>query len=57
MIEYLSLVISLCTIAMDPVKVTGVADWLVPKSKKEEQSFLGFTNFYRRFIKGFSHFA
>jgi hypothetical protein len=57
MIEYLGLVISLGTIAMDPMKVAGVADWPIPKSKKEVQSFLGFTNFYRRFIEGFSHFA
>ena len=26
-------------------------------NRKEVQSFLGFTNFYRRFIQGFSHLA
>jgi hypothetical protein len=57
MIEYLSLIISLGTIMMDPVKVAGVTEWPVLKMKKEVQSFLGFMNFYRRFIKGFSHFA
>jgi hypothetical protein len=40
---------------MDPVKVTGVADWPTPSNKKEVQSFIGFVNFYRRFIPGFSH--
>jgi hypothetical protein len=45
MVEYLGLVILLCTIAMDLVKVAGVANWPVPKTKKEVQSFLGFTNF------------
>jgi hypothetical protein len=39
---------------MDPVKVAGIANWPTPVSKKDVQQFLGFTNFYRRFIKGFS---
>jgi hypothetical protein len=42
---------------MDPMKIAGVAGWLTPGSKKEVQSFLGFTNFYRRFIQGFSDLA
>ena len=42
---------------MDPVKVKGVTDWLVPRKVKEVQSFLGFVNFYRCFNKDFSHIA
>ena len=42
---------------MDPVKVVGVTEWPVPTSRKEVQSFLGFTNFYRCFIESFSHHA
>jgi hypothetical protein len=42
---------------MDPVKIAGVAEWLTPDSKKEVQSFLGFTNFYHCFIQGFSDLA
>src|SRR5215471_343236 len=56
-IEYLGLIISENTVEMDPVKVKGVKEWPVPGSKKEVQQFLGFVNFYRRFIPGFSHYA
>jgi hypothetical protein len=42
---------------MDPVKITRVVEWPTPGSKKEVQSFLGFTNFYHRFIKRFSDLA
>ncbi|SJL01317.1 uncharacterized protein ARMOST_04637 [Armillaria ostoyae] len=39
---------------MDPVKLAGIAEWPTPTKKKELQSFLGFTNFYRKFIKNYS---
>jgi hypothetical protein len=42
---------------MDPVKVSGVADWPTPINKKEVQSFVGFINFYRQFISDFLHHA
>jgi hypothetical protein len=56
-VEYLGLVISHNSVEMDPVKVARVAEWPIPANKKEVQSFLGFTNFYRRFISNFSHHA
>jgi len=56
-VEYLRVVISQNSIKMDPVKVAGVTEWPTPSNRKEVQSFLGFTNFYRRFIQGFSHLA
>src|SRR5258706_11315419 len=39
---------------MDPVKVQGVTDWPQPMKVKDVQSFIGFVNFYRRFIWNFS---
>ena len=56
-VEYLGVIVSHDLVKMDPVKVAGVMEWLIPTNKKEVQSFLGFTNFYRRFIEGFSHVA
>jgi hypothetical protein len=56
-IKYLGLIISEGQAEMDPVKVAGVAEWPTLKNKKEVQQFLGFINFYQRFIKDFSHHA
>ena len=56
-IEYLGVIISHNRVEMDPVKVAGVAEWPTPRNKREVSAFLGFTNFYRRFIQGFSHHA
>ncbi len=39
---------------MDPIKIAGIAEWPTPTKKWELQSFLGFTNFYRKFIKNYS---
>ncbi|SJL08820.1 uncharacterized protein ARMOST_12191 [Armillaria ostoyae] len=52
--KYLGVIISEGSIRMDPIKLAGIAEWPAPTKKKELQSFLGFANFYRRFIKGYS---
>ena len=38
-------------------KVKAVKEWKTPTKIKEVESFLEFTNFYRQFIKNFSHMA
>ena len=40
---------------MNPIKLTTICDWKPPASVKGIQSFLGFTNFYRKFIPNFFH--
>ncbi|CAM4667952.1 unnamed protein product [Leuciscus chuanchicus] len=42
---------------MDPEKVKAVVEWPIPDSRKALQRFLGFANFYRRFIRNFSQLA
>jgi len=49
-IEYLGLVISENEVSMDLVKVAGVREWPTPENKTDVQAFLGFVNFYQRFI-------
>jgi hypothetical protein len=38
----------------DPKKVSAVADWPVPKDMHQLRSFLGLTNYFRKFILGYS---
>jgi len=52
-IKYLGLVISENKVSMDPVKIMGVQEWATPENKTDVQAFLGFMNFYQRFIRDF----
>ncbi|TYK03667.1 uncharacterized protein E5676_scaffold863G00210 [Cucumis melo var. makuwa] len=42
---------------MDNAKVRAILEWKAPTKVPELRSFLGFVNYYRRFIKGFSGIA
>ena len=53
-IEYLGVIISEGQVKMDQAKVHGILNWPTPKTLKNVQAFLGFCNFYRRFIQDFS---
>ncbi|KAJ1582598.1 hypothetical protein NDA11_007334 [Ustilago hordei] len=44
-------------IEMDPEKVRTVKEWPMPESIHDIQQFLGFANFYRRFIAHFARIA
>ena len=52
-ISYLRLIISIEGIRMDLKKVEAVQKWETPTCVKDVQAFIGFANFYRRFIRAF----
>ncbi len=56
-VTFLGSVVSAEGISMDPDKVRAVIEWPVPDSRIALQRFLGFANFYRRFIRNFSQVA
>ena len=56
-VEYLGMVIEEGKMSMDPGKLKGIQDWPTPTTVKQIQGFLGFGNFYRRFIWRFSELA
>jgi len=53
-IEYLGYVLSPASLTMSDAKVKTIQEWPEPKKVKDIQSFLGFANFYRRFIFNYS---
>ena len=56
-VKYLRMIVKPGSLAMDPVKVAGIADWPVPSAVKDVLSFLGFANFYQCFIPHYSDTA
>uniref|UniRef100_A0A4W5LA02 ribonuclease H n=1 Tax=Hucho hucho TaxID=62062 RepID=A0A4W5LA02_9TELE len=56
-VPFLGYIISTEGIRVDPDRVKAVVDWPSPDSRKALQRFLGFANFYRRFIRNFSQLA
>ena len=53
-IKYLGVIISENKVQMDEKKLSGVLEWPVLTKVKQVQAFLGFVNFYRRFIENFA---
>ncbi|KAJ1598128.1 hypothetical protein NDA14_005673 [Ustilago hordei] len=56
-VEFLGYIIKPTGIEMDPEKVRTVKEWPMPESVHDIQRFLGFANFYRRFIAHFARIA
>ena len=56
-VPYLGLIVTTKGVKMDPAKIDTVINWPAPVNVRDVQSFLGFANFYRRFVLGFSKIA
>jgi hypothetical protein len=55
--KYLGFIISTDGIRVDPSKIEAIQKWQPPGTVKGVQSFLGFCNFYRRFIRNYGRVA
>jgi transposase InsO family protein len=52
--KFLGIIVGRDGICMDPDKVKTIVEWQTPSCVTDVQAFIGFGNFYRRFIKDFS---
>lgn len=53
-VKYLGHIVSERGVKTDPEKIEAIKTWPRPKTLKELRSFLGFSGYYRRFIKDYS---
>ena len=56
-LEYLSHVVSDRGIETSPKKIEAIMEWPRPKTVTQLRSFLGFCNYYRKFIEHFAQIA
>ena len=54
---YLGHVISGDGVRCDPEKITAIGKWKRPRTTRQVRSFLGMTNYYRKFIRSYAHIA
>ena len=55
--KFLGYLISANGISTDPDKITALSKWSFPKDLTAMRSFLGFTGFYRRFVRNYAQIA
>jgi hypothetical protein len=53
-IAFLGFVVTTSSVEIDPSRIDAVESWPTLRSYADIQQFLGFANFYRRFIKNYS---
>ena len=56
-VKYLGHIIDEHGVRPDPDKVRAVKEWPPPKNTHELKSFLGLTNYFRKFIRGYSQYT
>lgn len=56
-VKYLGFIVTTRGIETDPEKTVAVREWATPTTAKQVRGFLGFCNFYRRFIQNYSSIA
>ncbi|XP_061191756.1 uncharacterized protein LOC133199998 [Saccostrea echinata] len=56
-VVFLGHVVSKDGVRANPLLIQDVQRWPIPRSFKELQAFLGLTNYYRRFVKGYADIA
>ena len=56
-VNFLGYIVGRDGLKMDSKKIEAITSWPKPNNVKEVQSFLGFANFYRQFIEGYSRIA
>jgi len=56
-VGFLGVIIGEDRVRMEKEKIQGVIEWLVPRSTKDVQKFLGLANYYKWFVKDFARIA
>ena len=55
--KFLGVIVGVNGLRMDPEKIAAIVNWNIPTNVKQVLLFLGFCNFYRRFIRDFAKIA
>ncbi|CAI7932355.1 unnamed protein product, partial [Closterium sp. NIES-54] len=56
-VQFLGHMVSAQGVHVDPKKIEAVRTWKTPKNVKEHQQFLGFANYYNRFVPQYAKIA